>query len=50
MGIVTHRVQFGKQVVGMRIGEVESTGPRVFIVILTISNYFGDKQLMAMIT
>jgi hypothetical protein len=50
MGVVTGRVQFGDQGVGKRIGEVESTGPRVFIVMLTISSYFGDKQLMAMIT
>jgi hypothetical protein len=50
VGIVMERVQFGEQGVGIRIGEVESTGPRVFIVMFTISNYFGDKQLMAMIT
>lgn len=38
MGIIMERVQFEEQGVGIRIGEVESTGPRVFIVMLTISN------------
>jgi hypothetical protein len=38
VGIIMERVQFGEQGVGIRIGEVESMGPRVFIVMLTISN------------